>query len=279
MIKNIFKGFIIGIAKIIPGVSGSMLAISLNVYEKLMMIIADIRNVTVSSFKFLFSISFGILIGISLFSGGVKWLLNHFYFPIMLLFVGLIIGGIPELVREVYGQKIRIKNVIIFILALTLSYILSNLGVIGFKNIDNIFMYFLLGLIEAFSSLIPGISGTAIYMSLGVYDMLLSFFSNIFNPLYFKFAIFFTGGLLIGIMLVAKTITYLLQKYKIDTYYAIFGFMIFAIIAMLKDAFVNIYDNMKIFNIFMLFELLLGLLFLFVGYKITVKISVLLSKS
>jgi len=190
MIKNVLKGFIIGIGKIMPGVSGSMLAISLNVYEKLLAIIADIKNITFPKFKFLFSIILGAMISITLFSRGVKWLLGSFYFPIMLLFIGLILGGLPDITNEIKTKKANIKNILIFIFALTLSYTLTILDTVNVAGSKNIFSYFILGLIEAFSSIVPGISGTAIYMSLGVYDMILEFFSNIFNPIYFKFSIF-----------------------------------------------------------------------------------------
>ena len=121
MIKNILKGFIIGIAKILPGVSGSMLAISLNVYERLLGIIADIKTTTKKEFKFLFSILTGALVGISFLSGSVKWFLNNFYFPTMLLFIGLIIGGLPEIVNIIKNKWKNKKNIIIFILSFTFS--------------------------------------------------------------------------------------------------------------------------------------------------------------
>ena len=276
MIRNIFKGFIIGIAKIMPGVSGSMLAISLNVYERLLGIIADIRHITKEKFKFLFAIVFGALIGISLLSGSIKWLLNSFYFPIMLLFIGLITGGLPELLVVLKNKWRCIRNVIIFILSFTFSYILANLGTVNVLASNNVLMYFGLGLIEAFSSIIPGISGTAIYMSLGVYETILDFFSNIFNPAYFKFGIFFTVGLFLGIIIIAKTITYLLKKYKVETYYAIFGFMIASIFIMFKESFSDIFN--KPIDGLTILEMVCGFIFLYVGYKLTVKINSLLAK-
>lgn len=267
MKNNIFKGFIIGVGKIIPGVSGSMLAISLGVYEKLLGIIADIRRITVSKFCYLFSLVIGICLGICLFSRGVKWLLDVFYLPTMLLFIGLIIGGMPEIVKSLTsrGNKSgsKIISLAIFVLAFTFSYMISNLS--GFGSLDNgltgnVFIYFVLGVIEAFSSIVPGISGTAIFMSLGCYDMLLSFFSNLFNPYYFKFGIFFALGILTGVVVLAKLITYLLKNYKANTYYAIFGFMLSSLFVMFSQMFG------AEFNIF---ELLVGLVLLMVGYKIT----------
>ena len=122
MIKNVLKGFIIGIGKIIPGVSGSMLAISLGVYEKILEIIANLKFITINKFFFLSTIILGALISTSIFSKGVKWLLDNFYFSIMLLFIGLIIGGFPDIYKEVKNSKPKIQNNIIFVSFLNIQY-------------------------------------------------------------------------------------------------------------------------------------------------------------
>ncbi len=275
MKRNILKGFIIGIAKIIPGVSGSLLAISLGVYEKVLAIIADIRSITWRKFWFVFWLAIGALLGVSLFSHGVKWLLNSFYFPTMLLFVGLISGGIPDIWREIRTDKIDFKALIVFLVSLTFSYNLSHLGTLDSFESDSIFIYLGLGLVEAFSSVVPGISGTAIYMSLGCYDMLLDFFSNIFNPFYFKFGLAFAFGILIGVIILAKLITYLLARYKKMTYWAILGFMTASLIIIFKEAFLVMLSESL--NGFSLLLFLLGIIGLFLGYKITVKINDLLA--
>ena len=267
MKKNIFKGFIIGVGKIIPGVSGSMLAISLGVYEKLLGIIADLRRISWPKFCYLFSLVIGIFLGISVFSRGVKWLLDIFYLPTMLLFIGLIIGGFPEIVSSLTSSSSkrgrRWVSLVILILSFTFSYMITGLG--NFGSLDNgltgnIFVYYVLGIIEAFSSIVPGISGTAIFMSLGCYDMLLSFFSNLFNPYYFKFGIFFALGILTGVIVLAKLITYLLGKHKVNTYYAILGFMLSSLVLMGAQAFDTDFN---------ILELVIGIVLLFAGYKVT----------
>ena len=277
MIRNFIKGFIIGIGKIIPGVSGSMLAISLGVYEKVLEIIANLKNITINNFFYLSTLLLGALMSVSIFSNGVKWLLDNFYFPIMLLFIGLIIGGLPEIYKEIKDDKLKLRNIIIFVSALTLSYILSSLGTINLKANENNFTYFSLGLIESFSSIVPGISGTAIYMSLGVYEMLLDFFGNIFNPTYAKFGILFGLGILSGTLIIAKIITYLLKKYKKHTYFAILGFMVSSIFIMFKETIISILKTS--YNQVVLLHIVFGIAFLYFGYKVTIKIANLLSNN
>ena len=266
--SNIIKGFIIGIGKIVPGVSGSMLAISLGVYEKALMIVANIRKASFKNLYFLLTLSIGAFIGITIFSRAIKYLLDIYYLPTMLLFIGLIIGGITELVKEVKKEKLNSLNGLIFILSLTFSYTLTLLGHNQLMISENFFIYFIIGLIEAFSSIVPGISGTAIFMSLGVYDLLLTFFSNIFNPAYFIFGIFFLLGVLTGIFLLAKLITYLLKNYKGKTYIVILGFMLSSIVLMFQKIW---HYDVTVLN------LIIGLVLLVIGYKITIKISKLMT--
>ena len=254
-----------------------MLAISLGVYEKVLEIIADLKNITLSRFSFLSTILLGALISISIFSKSVKWLLENFYFPIMLLFAGLIVGGVPDIYKEIKNKKLKIQNIMIFSSALTLSYILSSLGTIHLKSTGNILIFFSLGLIESFSSIVPGISGTAIYMSLGVYNMLLDFFGNIFNPTYTKFGFLFGVGVLTGTIIIAKVITYLLKKHKVPTYFAILGFIVSSVFLMFKEAITSI---LKIsYNETVILHIVFGIFFFYFGYKITIKINSLLSNN
>lgn len=274
MIKNILKGFIIGIGKIIPGVSGSMLAISLNVYERLLLIIANITRINFSSFKFLSSILFGVMISIVVFSKTIAWLLNGFYLPIMLLFIGLIIGGLPDVILEikesVHGVS-KWKTGIIFLFSFLFSYAITLVGSLKMGIGTNGLIVFILGLIEAFSSIVPGISGTAIYMSLGVYDVLLDLFSNLFNPSYLHLTILFGSGVLAGTYIIANIVMYLLHNQKHYTFVAIFGFMLSAILIMFIQIFS--YTVNQSFDGYFIFEFLIGVCLCYVGYVVTRKIN------
>ena len=88
----IFKGMIIGVGQIIPGVSGGMLAISLGLYEKGVDAISNIFSDLKDNVKFLCSVGFGVVISVIIFSKIIKYLLINFYLHTMLLFIGLIFG-------------------------------------------------------------------------------------------------------------------------------------------------------------------------------------------
>ena len=103
----LLKGFIIGIAKIIPGVSGALIAISFGIYEKAIKAISNFFENPINNFLFLFPIGLGVLLSISLTSGLILYFINNYYFPTILLFIGLIMGGIPSLIDNINIKKVK----------------------------------------------------------------------------------------------------------------------------------------------------------------------------
>ena len=105
---TILKGMIIGLGKIIPGVSGSVLAISLGIYEKCIDIISNIKKELKYNIKFIFLLCIGISLGIICGSKIICFLLDSFYFPTMCLFIGLISSSIKYIVKKIKTKKNQI---------------------------------------------------------------------------------------------------------------------------------------------------------------------------
>ena len=242
----IFKGIIIGIGKIIPGVSGSMLAILLNVYEKAINAISNLFDNFKENVTFLGLLGIGILSSIIFGSKVLIFFLNNYYFYTFSLIIGLILGTIPSVLKDIKIDNK--KDLALLIIPFILFYIISNIKFNIYLG-NNLFVYFLIGLIEAITTIIPGISSTAIYMSFGIYNLFLNIFSNIMS---LKFIIF-SIGLFIGIILTCKIINYLFKHYKKYTYLVIFSILISSILVLFKEI-LNVYN----FN-FLKFLFLLGL--------------------
>ena len=113
--KNFFRGFIIGIGKIIPGVSGAMLATIMGIYDRSIYYLVNFSQNKKNAIKYLFPIVIGIIIAIIFFSKVIDYALNKYYLMTMLFFVGLIIGGVPFVVRRVY-KKDSFITIITFVL-------------------------------------------------------------------------------------------------------------------------------------------------------------------
>ncbi|MDD2518661.1 MAG: DUF368 domain-containing protein [Bacilli bacterium] len=222
------KGVIIGIGKIIPGLSGSMIMMVMGLYEKTIDSLYHFFDNIKGNAKFLITIGSGILLAIVLMSKLIKILLLNYYFIIICFFVGLILGGIPSIFNEVKGNYNK-KNIMLFtfflLLVTSLSFIDTNNQIILGNGLKGFVLLFTIGIIEAATMIIPGISGTAIMMILGLYNILLDLFSNlgnlnlIINNL--KLIIPFIVGLIIGGIVFISLIKYLLTNHKVKTYFVI----------------------------------------------------------
>lgn len=228
-IKLILKGFIVGIGKILPGISGSLLAMTLGIYESLLEAVTNFFNNPKKHLKILLNFGLGVIASIILFSKLILFLLNNYYYETMYLFIGLIIGTLIPFTKNL---KINIKNISIFLFTLFISYFINIFSLPSFTFTGSLLNYIyasILGIIDAFTSIIPGISGTAIFMSLGVYEYVLSILAN---PLSFIFLIY-SIGLILGIVIVCFLMHYLLKKHKELTYTIVFAFMCASIITLL----------------------------------------------
>lgn len=253
-LKLILKGFIVGLGKIVPGVSGSMLAYSLNIYEELMEAVTCFFDNKKVHFKLLFNFGLGVFLAIILFSKIILFLLNNYYSATMYLFLGLIIGTLIPFRKNLEINK---KNIFIFFITLILFLIiLKYIHFTTFIYTGNFFdkLYIiLLGGIDAITSIIPGISGTAIFMMLGVYEFVLSILGNPFSLEFIIYGL----GLVIGIILTCYLMNYLLKNKKSETNSFVFALMLSSIIILLS----SIYLSLNLCNIILL---LLGIIF---GYK------------
>lgn len=228
------KGLLIGIAKTMPGISGSVLAVTLNVYEKAIYSISHLFNK--KNLKFLFILGISISLSIIFFSNIINYLLDNYHFITMYFLVGLLFGTIPGLLRK---TKITKKSDFLIILSpFIIMYIITKISSFEIK-----ISFVLLGVIESITTIIPGISGTAIYMMLGCYNTVLNLFSN---PLSLNFLIFIIGFILTTII-ISILINYLFQKYHNKIYLFVVSLSIYSFVYLLKNLIIQKLNLIYIF--------------------------------
>lgn len=259
----LLKGFIIGIGKIIPGVSGSLLAISLGVYEKALSSLINFFSDMIKNIYYLGTLCLGILIAIIFGSNIILYFINNYYLYTMFLFIGLMMGNFPNNFNKV---KITKKINYIYFLLSIVSIFLINLikfptPFIPDSSINSLIIIFVLGIVDAFCMVIPGISGTAIFMMLNCYYFIMSLFSNLFSEI--LYASVFGIGVLVGIIISGLLMYKLLKKHRDIIYLIIFGFTISSIIILIKPLIILI----NIFNIIPV------LLIWFIGFYFSNKIE------
>ena len=236
--KNFFKGFVIGIGKIIPGVSGAILAISLGIYDKALDYICNFKNSKKESIKYLFPICLGIILSIIFFSKIISFSLDNFYLVTMLFFIGLIIGGIPSIADRVNKADYYIVILSFFSFLLIAISSVDNIYVIK-NNFLDLLIFFLSGLLEAIGTVVPGISSTALLMIMGTYNTIITAIGNIDNA---RILVPFALGFFVGLVIIVKVINYLFRKYENRVYAFTLGILMSSTILLIVQSFKSSFD-------------------------------------
>jgi len=161
----ILKGFIVGIGKIIPGVSGSMLAMTLGIYENVLEAVTNFFDNPKKHFKLLLNFGIGVFLAIIIFSKIILFLLTNYYNETMYLFLGLILGTLIPFSKNL---KLNLKNILIFFIFLSLmfltTYLDTSTNFIFTGTVFNYLYVIVLGIIDAFTSIVPGLVFTPFFL-------------------------------------------------------------------------------------------------------------------
>lgn len=244
-----------------------MIMMVFGLYEKTIDAISNYFDDVWENTKFLFILGSGVIISIILMSNLIMTLLLNFYFLVVCFFSGLILGGIPTIYKKVESTLTK-QNLVIFLTCLLFVFPLSlidNNKQLSLNQNYHFLLLYVIGLIEAATMIIPGISGTAILIILGFYHILLELFSLLGNLKLILINIqFFTPfllGLISGGLIWIKLMNYLLINYKIKTYWGILGLIVSSVLLMGSEL-LNKYSCG--------YELFLGIFLLIFGYILSI---------
>lgn len=252
MIRNLIGGIAVGVANIIPGVSGGTIIVLLGLFDRLIESISNLFNFKVKLTEkkkdviFLFQFLLGAAIGLIGFAKILEILFVKFEVQTLYWFIGLILLSIPMLKRkEMDGEKINWIFLFIGILLIGgLAYIAPGEegNIVPLKELlakDLNLGYYLvlvgIGAIGGASMMFPGVSGSMVLLVLGYYHLfkgyvanVTTFELNILIPL-----VFIAIGVGIGIVVSAVITNYLLKHYKRNTMSFILGLIIMSAITII----------------------------------------------
>lgn len=228
-------GLLIGMGIVLPGVSGGVIAVILNVYDKIIFSVNNFFENKKENGIFLAKIIVSIIIGAIISAKLLTYFFDKYSVEMSYLFIGLVLGTIPLIVKTYKEKSDKQLNYLVIIVVMLLSGILSI-----FLNGDTIsaeesfFNLFLSGVLFILGKVIPGLSSSVLLTMIGRYDLLLSVFSNPIEFLVSNFSdfIIILFGILIGFIVSMKIITYLLKKYYSLTYSVIIGFVIGSVVSL-----------------------------------------------
>lgn len=226
-----FKGVIIALGFILPGVSGGVLAAIMGIYERLLSFMAHVRQNFKRDFLYFLPIGVGGIVGIGVLSKPLEYLLANYQMIVLWGFAGTIIGTLPMLIKESTSQTKRDKIDVIWFLSMLVGgglflYFMSEiLGTIP----ANFFGFIIAGILIALGVLVPGLSPSNLLIILGLYAPMLKGFKT-FDPLVFiPIAI---GGI-VSLLTFSKAMESLIKHHHSRVYHFILGIVLASTILIL----------------------------------------------
>ena len=220
-LRFVIAGFFVGLAELLPGISGSTVAIAFKVYEKFILFLSNLK---ISNFSFTFKklnqvffldliIPFFIAMAISvIFASKFILFLYSEYTNGFLIFLSFLMCSISFLIafRLKNEFKFNMNWIIYFLAGAIFAAMLNTISLVS--NNPSFIVFVLIGFIAFSFFLLPGISGSAILLSIGVYEIIIGSIANMQLEILMPFAI----GCLISLFLMPKIINHLLSKYKLN---------------------------------------------------------------
>ena len=223
--KRFFKGVVIALGFILPGVSGGVLAAILGIYERLLGFMAHFRRNFKRDFWYFVPVGLGGIVGIALLSAPLEYLLAHAQVIVLWGFAGAIIGTLPALMKTATSRAPRdwLDGVWFFgtfIISAGLLYFMSEL----FGTLPANFGGFIVaGALIALGVLVPGLSPSNLLLILGLFTPMLTGFKRLdIVGVYLPIAI---GGIL-AMALFSKLMDHLLVKFHSRVYHFILGIVL-----------------------------------------------------
>ncbi len=231
-VELFIKGFFMGVANIIPGISGGTMAFIMGIYEEFLIAIKSFNlnffNLLLhlnikkafqsTSWRFLLTVVGGIFTATLTLAKGLNWLLIHQQTYIYAFFWGLILAS-----GVIIWQRIENKSVVTFALVVVSAIVSFYLvGMVPVSTPKTPVFIFLGGVVSICAMILPGISGAFILLVLGQYQYLLEAINtaDIFTLSVFLF------GTIVGIMSFARVVSWLFKRFRHATMAILIGLML-----------------------------------------------------
>ena len=240
--KGGLLGVFIGLAIIVPGVSGAAVSIIFGLYEKLLYAMGNIFKKFKKCFLFLLPVILGGIVGIVGGFFGVKQLLNLFPFTVIALFAGLMLGSFPAISDQLQDKSRTPLRNVLFVIGLLIPILTSVISVVsGFseRSLENLqvwhyILFVVLGYTVAITQIVPGLSATALLMIFGYFTPLMNSvgFGLLHNlPILLVFICLFVG-FIAGLLTFSRILSKTIEKRRTNSFNLIAGLSLGAAVTM-----------------------------------------------
>ena len=242
---KVLSGFFLGISVLAPGISGSIIAIMMGIYEDILDIFSNPTKNIKRNFFFVLPLSIGVLISGVAFIFAFDWMFSTYEQATFFLFVGLILGTIPIVAREVIKHGINLWGLVGLVVAAVITFLLSI--AVGIQGVGETHASFDLTYLEAIygglaagaSMLIPGMSVSVILMLLGIYkDLLFAVRDIMTGDLHLvPYILVFAAFALAGVVLISRFIKRAFVQIPHITYHVVLGFILGSLVGIAINSF------------------------------------------
>lgn len=228
-----FKGIIVGLGGVAPGLSGSVLLIIFGLYQKTLDALGSLLKDFRKNLRFLLPLVAGMFLGVLLFSKAIDFFLNHYEMPTRFCFLGLILGTLPMVWQEVKKEGFSRKYYGVIILAALAGTWFFTVNPNAFPQVTdpNLLQKLLLGVAVAATAIIPGVDPAVFLSTLGLYEMYVSALANVDLSILIPMV----GGLAVGAVAISFTMSLLFKRFYTASFSVIFGIFLSMIPNMLTE--------------------------------------------
>ena len=228
-----FKGIVVGIGGVAPGLSGSVLLIIFGLYQKTLEALGTLFGNFRKNLGFLLPLVVGMFTGVLLFSRVIDHCLTVYEVPTRFCFLGLILGTLPMIWKEVKKEGFSKKYYGVILLSAVLGTWLFTVNTDTFPQVTdpNLFQCISLGVAVAATAIIPGVDPAVFLSTLGFYEM----YVHALAVIELQVLIPMLLGLGLGAVLISFAMTRLFTLFYTGTYSVIFGIFLSMIPNMLTD--------------------------------------------
>ena len=243
--KSALLGLFIGLAVIIPGVSGAAVAIIFKLYDQFLYAVSNFFKKFKECFLFLLPILIGAALGFLLGFVTVRKLLEWIPFVVIYLFAGLMVGAFPAVKDELKGVTLTPKRIALMVagacipVAVAVYSSIVSLqggvegGILSASLVWKIVLPLLVGYVMAITQIVPGLSASAILMAIGWYSMLMNGIETIFTDGDMLLVVAsLVVGFVVGFFTFSKVLSSLLKGARESTYSMIVGMALGSVLTM-----------------------------------------------
>ena len=223
---RVLCGFCLGISVFAPGISGSIMAIIMGIYDKLLDIVSNPFKNFKKNFVFLLPLGIGAAISLVLFILVFSYLFETYEKSVFMLFIGLIVGNLPVVYKEARKSKFKwyytIGAAAAFAIALVVGIMSEGVGETQVLENTNLMYLALSGFLAGFACLVPGMSVSMILIVMGVYDYLIASAKALDVVTIAVVGVAFV----LSMILSSKLIKFVFEKFSGMAHFMVMGFLI-----------------------------------------------------